>query len=183
MIMDAVAVARLPDVSLPDGYAMRAYRHGDAAGWAGALRESGFEEWDEEQVLKFLKVAERREGSRLIEYDGQIVAATFASRISYRPPMNPVGDCGPSEEGVLDYVATHPDHRGKGLGRAACTEVARFLVGRGCKVVSLGTDDWRLPAIHIYLSLGFKPVMHRSDMPARWAAVYEKLKEGGRDHT
>ena len=78
--------------------------------------------------------------------------------------------------GVLDYVVTHPEHRGKGLGRATCIEVSRFLVDRGCKSVSLGTDDWRLPAIHIYLSMGFRPVMNRNDMPGRWAAVYENLE-------
>ena len=121
-------------------------------------------------------------GSRLVEHDGRIVAATFASRIGNQPHKPDVGGGDSSEIGVLDFVVTHPDHRGKGLGRATCTEVARFLVSRGCKTITLGTDDWRLPAIHIYLSMGFRPVMNRNDMPGRWAAVYENLKETGRDH-
>ena len=127
--------------------------------------------------------AERREGSCLVEHNGRIVAATFASRIGNQPHNPPIGGGNSSQVGVLDFVVTHPDHRGKGLGRATCTEVARFLVSRGCKTITLGTDDWRLPAIHIYLSMGFNPVINRDDMPRRWAAVYENLKETGRDHS
>ena len=183
MVIGADAVRSLADVPLPAGYVVRACRPGDTPSWAVALQRGGFDSWDEPQVLEFLEVAERREGSRLVEYDGRIVASTFASRISNRPPMTSASGVDPSEEGVLDFVVTHPDHRGKGLGRATCTEVARFLVARGCKAVSLNTDDWRLPAIHVYLSLGFQPVMSRDDMPARWEAVFQQLKESGRDYT
>ena len=182
MVMDAAAIGRLPDVVPPDGYIARTYRPGDAASWADTLQAGGFEEWGEARVEEFLEVNERREGSSLIEHEGRIVAATFASRVSNRPPTIGVSGADPSEEGMIDYVVTHPEHRGKGLGRVTCTEVARFLVARGCKAVSLNTDDWRLPAIHLYLSMGLEPVMNREDMPARWAAVYEKLKESGRDY-
>ncbi len=181
MAIYADAVRRLPDVPLPAGYAMRAYHPGDAASWADTLRKSDFVTWDEAQVLQFLEVPERREGSRLVEHGGRVVAATFASRISNRP-MPPAVAADASEEGVLDYVVTHPDHRGRGLGRATCTEVCRFLVSRGCKAVSLNTDDFRLPAIHVYLSMGFRPVMNGRDIPERWAAVYDNLKEGGREY-
>ena len=207
MVIDDVSVSQLPDVPLPVGYFMRAYRPGDASSWADALQQGGFgNSWNEERVLEYLRYPERKEGSRLVEHNGRIAAATFASRTSNRPNNSPEppplplshGERGASkrsdasgvcpepdgtsvaEVGVLDYVVTHPDHRGKGLGRATCTEVARFLVAQGCKTVSLDTDDWRLPAIHIYLSLGFRPVMNRSDMPPRWAAVYENLQKSGR---
>ena len=182
MVLDEVSVVRLPDVPLPAGYVMRAYRSGDADSWTEVLQKGEFGRWDEERVLEYLEDAERREGSRLVEHNGRIVAATFASRIGNQPRKPSVGGGNSSDVGVLDYVVTHPDHRGRGLGRATCTEVARFLVSRGCNAISLGTDDWRLPAIHIYLSMGFRPVMNRNDMPGRWAAVYENLKETGRDH-
>ena len=182
MVIDEATVGRLPDVPLPAGYVIRACQPGDTASWAYTLRAGGFETWGEKQVLKFLDGPERREGSRVVERDGRIVAATFATRISNRTPMTDVGDVEPLEEGALDYVVTHPEHRGRGLGRATCTEVSRFLVARGYKTVSLGTDDWRLPAIHVYLSLGYRPVMNRNDMPARWAAIYKKLKESGREY-
>ena len=183
MVIDEATVDRLPDVLLPAGYVIRPCRPGDTASWADALRAGGFESWGEEQVLEFLESPERRKGSRVVEWEGRIVAATFATRISNRTPMTDVGDFDPLEEGALDYVVTHPEHRGRGLGRATCTEVSRFLVARGYKTVSLGTDDWRLPAIHVYLSMGFRPLMNRNDMSARWAAIYKKLKESGRDYS
>ena len=189
MVIDEVAVGRLPDVPLPAGYVMRAYRAGDAPSWADTLQKGGFTEWTEDRVLEYLEDPERRAGSRIVEYNGAIVAATFASR-SPPSPSRSEGDacearrgCPKSEGGALDFVVTHPDHRGRGLAPATCTEVSRFLVARGCKAVSLSTDDWRLPAIHIYLSMGFKPVMNRDDMPDRWATVYQMLKEAGYDHS
>ena len=124
MVFDAAAVGRLPDVAPPDGYVSRTYRPGDAASWADTLQAGGFEEWNEARVEEFLEVEERREGSSLIEHQGRIVAATFASRISNRPPTIGVSGADPSEEGMIDYVVTHPEHRGKGLGRVTCTEVA-----------------------------------------------------------
>ena len=182
MVIDAASVGQLPDVPLPTGYVARAYRPGDSRSWTDTLRQGGFTDWNVEKVLAYLENTERREGSCLIEHGGQIVAATFASRVGNQP-YNQDQSGKPSNIGVLDFVVTYPDHRGKGLGKATCTEVARFLVARGCKTVELHTDDWRLPAIHLYLSMGFRPVMNGNDMPERWATVIEKLKESGRDHT
>ena len=197
MVIDEVAVRRLPDVPLPAGYVMRAYRVGDAPSWADTLQKGGFTEWTEDRVLEYLEDPERRAGSRIVDYNGAIVAATFASQTPPSPSRRE-GDacearrgCPKSEGGVLDFVVTHPDHRGRGLAPATCTEVSRFLVARGCKAVSLSTDDWRLPAIHIYLSMGFKPSFPRTretsenqnDMPDRWATVYQMLKEAGYDHS
>ncbi|MXZ02662.1 MAG: GNAT family N-acetyltransferase [Chloroflexi bacterium] len=178
MVIDEASVFQLPDVPLPDGYMMRPYRSGDENGWAETLQACGFEHWNDAEVLAYLEDTERLEGSRVIDYEGRVVAGTFASR-----DTDETSDAIVPKEGVLDFVVTHPDHRGKGLAKATCTGVAKFFVHLGCQSISLLTDDWRLPAIHVYLSLGFKPVMNRNDMPGRWDAIYEKLKEQGRDHS
>ena len=185
MVIDEASVGQLPDVALPDGYVMRSYRSGDESSWAETLQACGFEDWNSTEVRTYLEDTERLEGSRVVDYEGGVVAGTFASRNTDDASdiIVPGGIGSPQEEGILDFVVTHPDHRGRGLARATCTEVAKFLVYLGCQSVSLWTDDWRLPAIHVYLSLGFKPVMNRNDMPGRWAAVYDKLKEQGRDHS
>lgn len=165
MVIDAASVRELPDVVVPTEYVLRPYRSGDVASWADTLRRGGFTDWTEQRVLDYLKDVERRVGSSLVEYDGRIVAATFASRVGNQPHNQDVAGGEPSDVGILDFVVTHPDHRGKRLGKATCTAVARFLVGRGCKTIELGTDDWRLPAIHVYLSMGFRPVMNRATCP------------------
>lgn len=176
MVIDEASICRLPDVPLPDGYVVRGYRPGDESSWSETLQACGFEDWNDAEVRSYLENAERLEGSRVVDYEGRVVAGTFATIVP-----EDVGS--PQEECALDFVATHPDHRGRGLARATCTQVSKFFVHLGCQSVSLWTDDWRLPAIHVYLSLGFKPVMNRADMPKRWAAVYDKLKEQRRDHS
>ena len=152
---------------VPGGYALRGYRPGDEKGWSELLLLCGFDEWGRDLTTdEYLRDPERREGSRVVVRSEQIVAATFASRQDT-----------PVRAGVLDYVVSHPDHRNQGLGRAVCADVVGFFAGRGYDSVTLLTDDWRLPAIKVYLWLGFEPQMTRDDMPGRWAAVMGKLAE------
>ena len=183
MVIDAAGVRKMPDVVVPRGYVLRRYREGDGVTLAGTLRAAGFVDWDVARVLGYLEDADRRAGSAVVEYEGSIVASTFASRMSSGATSRVTGKAGkPWREGVLDYVATHPDHQGRGLGRATCTAVSRYLVDQGCETVSLRTDDWRLPAIHLYLSLGYRPVMIREDMPERWTKVIAELEKHGHAH-
>ena len=39
----------------------------------------------------------------------------------------------------------------------------------------LWTDDFRLPALNIYLRLGFQPAHTHDSHPERWREVYRKL--------
>ena len=173
----------MPDVVVPRGYVLRRYREGDGVTLAGTLRAAGFVDWDVGRVLGYLEDGDRRAGSAVVKFEGMIVASTFASRVSSGATSPVTGKAGdPTREGLLDYVATHPDHQGRGLGRATCTAVSRYLVDQGCETVSLWTDDWRLPAIHLYLSLGYRPVMNRGDMPERWAKVIAELEKHGHAH-
>lgn len=183
MVINAADVRATPNVRAPKGYALRTYRPGDEASLAGTLQTVGFRNCGRDAVLECLKNADRRAGSAVVEFEGLIVASTFASRMATDRVSPVTGKPGnPGREGVLDYVATHPDHQGRGLGRATCTAVSRYLVKQGCEMVSLLTDDWRLPAIHLYLSLGFEPVMNREDMPERWADVRHELEKYGHAH-
>ena len=180
MVVSAAGVLAMPDVGVPEAYVVRDYFPGDEASLAATLRASGFTDWDTDKVLGYVEDTDRRAGSAVVAFEGRIVASTFASRMLAERVSPVTGMPGePRREGVLDYVATHPDHQGRGLGRATCTAVSRYLVAQGCELVSLLTDDWRLPAIHLYLSLGFEPVMNREDMPGRWAGVLHELERHG----
>ena len=155
---------RLTVAEIPEGYLLRGYEPGDEEGWLELLHLGGFTHWHLDSVRDYLEDAERRVGSRVVVLKGKIVAATFASR-----------EDPPGAAGMLDYVVSHPEHRGKGLGRRVCAAVMEFFVDAGYERISLLTDDFKLPAIKVYLSLGFEPVMTREDMPARWDAIMEKL--------
>ena len=158
----------LSGAGVPDGYLLRQCRASDSGGIAGVLDASGFQGWTAGRVADYLAEPERGEGSRVVARGTRIVASTFAS-------WQELGRIG-----VLDYVACHPDHRGLGLGRAVCLGVLEFFAGRGYESVTLLTDDVRLPAIALYLSLGFAPEMTREDMPGRWEKIMRQLDAGSR---
>ena len=53
--------------------------------------------------------------------------------------------------------------------------VTKCLVDEGFTNIFLETDDWRLPAIAIYLKLGWKPNPFSADMASRWSGVERQL--------
>ena len=158
----------LSGAGVPDGYLLRQCRASDSDGIAGVLDASGFQGWTAGRVADYLAEPERRDGSRVVARGPRIIASTFAS-------WQELGRIG-----VLDYVACHPEHRGRGLGRAVCCGVLEFFARRGYESVTLLTDDVRLPAIALYLSLGFAPEMTRGDMPGRWEKIMRQLDSGSR---
>ena len=168
MTMRRDRLLRLSGTRVREGYDLRRCRAGDSDGVAGVLDASGFQGWTAGRVADYLAEPERGAGSRVVARGTRIVASTFAS-------WQELG-----RVGVLDYVACHPEHRGRGLGRAVCLGVLRFFAGRGYESVTLLTDDVRLPAIALYLSLGFAPDMTREDMPGRWEKIMRQLDAGSR---
>lgn len=166
MATDASRARALPPPRIPEGYELRGFQPGDEGQWLALLHLGGFAHWDLEGVEKYLEDPVRRDGSRIVTKGDRLVAATFAT------PHESLDGVG-----YLDYVVSDPDHRGLSLGRAVCAGVMRFFVEQGYDSIILLTDDWRLPAIGLYLSLGFDPVMEREDMPSRWQAIMAELEE------
>lgn len=73
------------------------------------------------------------------------------------------------------WVMTHPDFRGKSLGKAASVAVMHRLKKEGYRAFSLLTDDFRAAALKTYLDLGWRPWLYLEDMEGRWRAIAEKL--------
>ena len=82
---------------------------------------------------------------------------------------------GASKRGNLHMVSSVEDIRGKGVGRAVCDAAVRCFVDNGIAEADLSTDDFRIPAIKIYLALGFRPYLYETDMPDRWRAIKKTL--------
>ena len=84
----------------------------------------------------------------------------------------------PDRTGYIHMVGSHPVCRGKGVGRAMLAHALDVIESRGVDYTILTTDDFRLPAIKLYLDAGFRPVLWNdpdSDMIARWNKVIETL--------
>jgi predicted N-acetyltransferase YhbS len=62
--------------------------------------------------------------------------------------------------GLLEPVATRPEHERKGLAGAACTEALRRLKASGATTATIGArgDDARPQALRVYRRIGFEVV-------------------------
>lgn len=65
-----------------------------------------------------------------------------------------------SDVGTLGWLVTDPAHGGLGLATTVVLAVMNRLYEEGCGESYLGTEDERLAAIHIYLKLGWAPLMY-----------------------
>lgn len=162
------AQGELP-VRLPDGYLLRSFRSGDEEGHAQLLDRCDLGRWDIERARNtILAHPLSPEGIKLVEKDGELVAAAWAR---HAPDTGGHG----ARRGELGWVACSPEHRGKRLGRAVCAAVLNHFQALGYDEVYLLTDHWRLPAIKTYFNLGFRPVIDSADARYEWARVTGKL--------
>ena len=72
-------------------------------------------------------------------------------------------------------VGTHKKGLRKGAGKLAVLAVLLGLQKEGYEACYLRTDDFRLPAIALYLSLGFEPLIDDEEMQTRWDKIREIL--------
>lgn len=80
----------------------------------------------------------------------------------------------------LHMVATRMNAKGNGAGKAVCAWCVNEAYKKGYRKMHLSTDDFRIPAIKIYVDLGFMPNLYEADMRNRWINVakvigYQKL--------
>ena len=166
MMIEARDAVCVPKMSTPNGFELRSHQPGDEDSWVALINTGEFgSDWDRARFDEYMTGPERLPGSRVAVRDSRIVAATFAS---VQPDME--------NTGRVDFVTSLPEYRGLGLGRLVCSTVVLYLVDKGYSRVILFTDDWRLPAIGLYLSMGFQPQMTREDMPGRWEEVKRNLE-------
>ena len=157
-----------PEVRLTPDYELRIFDPArDLEAYLSLVHEAGFADFDSERVDACLARALPDGFFLVIHCPTQAVVATAMA--SHNPkPLHPYG-------GELGWVAGRPAHAGKGLGRAVCAAVVRRFLSAGYRRLYLLTDDFRLPALSVYLKLGFVPFLFEGTMPARWQTICDKL--------
>ncbi|OAO89192.1 hypothetical protein AXX17_ATUG03440, partial [Arabidopsis thaliana] len=152
----------LPKLSIPAGYTLRTYRQGDDQSWEQIVQSSFFE-----PIAFAQKVASRPSyrPERVIFLCQEDNPVATASALNLEEPAP--GNAGEDNLGYLHMVAALPSHAGHGLGRTVTLGALHRMKEDGKHSALLKTDDFRLPAIHTYLQLGFKPLHGASDHPAR----------------
>jgi len=157
----------IPDVALPAGCTIRAYRPRDEWAWCRLVSEGIGGDYTPEKL--------RAEMGGAADFDPLdllfVVRGEEAGGTAWalRQAGSPIG------QGIVHMVAVAPEHRGGGLGRALVVAVLHRLREVGARSAGLKTDDFRRAAIRIYLGVGFRPVLNHESHLGRWRAVYQEL--------
>lgn len=157
----------LPDINIPDGYAVRTYHPGDEPAWCRIMEGHVGENWTIDKCRDRLTQNERFKPENLffITHEGRPVASTCAWTSDKVSP----------DIGLVHMVAAQPEHRGKGLGHLLNAIVLKRLKELGHQKAYLLTDDWRLAAIKSYLVADFRPLNTHESHPERWDKIFEEL--------
>ena len=105
--------------------------------------------------------------------DGILVARDKQSR----RPIATAGSLADGKSGMfpsggqLGWVATVPAHRGRGLATWLCGMATERLLAAGFDNIFVSTGDEMLPAIRVYLGLGYLPCLYAPDQRERWIAI------------
>ena len=164
------SLARLPEVAVPAGYAIRTHQPADGAAWCRLINDAIGGEYTEERFEQEISGAPGLEPADLFfAVSGEVVVGTAWAR--HRP----------GRVGYVHMVAVAPEHRGRGVGRALVVSVLHRFREAGVASAMLETDDVRLPAIRLYLALGFRPELTHDSHAERWRRVRRELGLEGKE--
>ena len=162
LIMRLPDLRDLPPLEPPEGLSVHTHRDGDEQSWEEIIESAYGSKFGFSLLARLGDY--KPEHVFYVEKDGRNIATATAVE-------NPAF----AGEGWFRMVGTHAGARGLGAGRLVCLAALHSLQARGYKSVVLSTDDHRLPAIKLYLSLGFEPVYTHESHKIRWKSVMEKL--------
>lgn len=163
-------ITKLPPLCLPSGFCLYNHTEGvDEPIWEALVKRAFNNTFSFEACIVnggFYKP----ERVLYLKYNGKTIATATAVERSDFPG-----------EGWFRMIATDPDSRGLGAGRLICLAALHSLAARGYKTAALSTDDDRIPALCLYLSLGFEPIYTHESHKERWEKVMNeisKIKKG-----
>lgn len=155
----------LIEEKLPEPYKTRSESlPNDHKAWERIITESFKEKYSYSLMTddKFYKP----ERVLFVTDENDIPVATAASWESYDYPT----DCA-----VMHMVGVLPEHSGHHLGLHASLAAMKQAKNEGFARMVLLTDDFRIPAIKIYLRLGFLPAITHESFINRWKDIFAKI--------
>ena len=140
----------LAPVSLPEGYTWRPMKADEAWAYIEVMNKSNYsgecdERWFEQTF------------SRDPEYDPSYLLLIWKGERPVAASAAWHAEAKGERWGLVHWVGVAYDERNKGLGKAIVLATLHRLRERGFTWATLGTQDWRLPAIAAYMRMGFRP--------------------------
>ena len=158
----------LPALQRPAGISIRACGDGDDAAWE-AITDDAFERAPTPGRFHSIMRSSRwfRPERVLFLRDGYRPVATASAWVeeTYGP-----------DAGVLHYVAVRRASHGRQFGRHVSLAAMHVMAREGHRRVVLRTDDDRIPAIRLYLKLGFVPFLVHENQRERWGDVLDDIQ-------
>ena len=159
---------RPPEITLPEGYAIRSFREGDEEDYVAVLNDRDLGDWTVERLQSILTNPLSPEGVYFVTWNDIPVATACAQDLSPDEDGKRIGELG--------WLAANPEHKGKQLGMAVSAAVVNHLLDLGYNEICLLTDHWRYPALKTYLKLGFEPMLRGPDDRYLWGKICEQLE-------
>lgn len=154
---------------LPPGYTSRAFRDGDDAAYQELFHLAWPDDDEHDGALAHTKRHALEDGFVVVE--DEATSQLVASCVAFAPETPRHAD-----DGSLGWLVVDPAHGGRGLGRFVAAAVTNRLIDEGYALPWLGTEDDRLVAIGIYLSLGWEPHLYIDGMTERWVEIMDRLR-------
>ncbi|KOY18064.1 GNAT family N-acetyltransferase [Paenibacillus xylanivorans] len=164
LVMKKETFADLPQLDIPEGYKLRSFHPGDVTEWEHVIRISFAREIAFGDKIGF-QPPFMPEKILFLCYEGLAVATAVAWE----------KEDGDINCGYLHMVGALPGHSGKGLGYTIALAALHRMREEGKQAALLETDDFRLPAISIYLRLGFVPLLVEEEHSGRWERIFNEL--------
>ncbi len=153
------------DLTLPEPYKTRSESSSsDHKAWERIITESFREKFSYSLMTddKFYKP----ERVLFVTDENDVPVATAASWDS---------DDYPADCAVIHMVGVLPEHSGHHLGLHASLAAMRQAKNEGFARMVLRTDDFRIPAIKIYLRFRFLPAITHESFINRWKDIFSKI--------
>lgn len=156
-----------PSVELPSGYSLRPYQPGDENRFYTVMALAGWPGWNDGRLQHWIgRILPDGWFMAIHDATDQIVATAMA--LHSHEDNHPFG-------GELGWVACDPAHQGHHLGKLVSAAVTARFIHVGYRHIHLYTEDFRLPALKTYLTLGYVPFIYTREMFHRWEMICNQL--------
>lgn len=162
-------LARVPELCVPANLAVATLEPGWGQHWTRIIAAS-FDGSEDKYGFDDLMRRDRAFSARRIFFivDNGVPVATASAWHHSQGRM---------DTGIIHYVGVLPSHQGRRLGYHVCLAALHHMLKEHRRRATLLTDDFRLPAIHTYLKLGFQPELGHPSFPARWRQIQQHLRQ------
>ena len=157
------------EIVIPEGFHLRTYKEKDKKGLLDIFSLSGLADWNESELETIISSFLPHGFFVVVENDSEKIVAPMGARHTPNKVHPNAGDIG--------WLCSHPSYSGKGLGYIAAAAATNRLIEIGYSNIYVNTDDYRLPAIKIFLKLGYQPLMYNSNIEDRWRLIFENFKK------